>query len=105
MKNLRITVNGVAYDVQVEELGESVAPAAPAAPAKAAAPAAKPAAAAAGEPVKSPMPGTILNVPVKVGQSVKAGYRRRACHTELSSGMKGVSSSWQKRRFRSQRPS
>lgn len=73
MKNLRITVNGVAYDVQVEELGESVAPAAPAAPAKVAAPAAKPAAAAAGEPVKSPMPGTILNVPVKVGQSVKAG--------------------------------
>ncbi len=73
MKNLRITVNGVAYDVQVEELGESAAPAAPAAPAKAAAPAAKPAAAAAGEPVKSPMPGTILNVPVKVGQSVKAG--------------------------------
>lgn len=73
MKNLRITVNGIAYDVQVEELGESVAPAAPAAPAKAAVPAAKPAAAAAGEPVKSPMPGTILNVPVKVGQSVKAG--------------------------------
>ena len=31
MKNLRITVNGTAYDVQVEELGETAAPAAPAA--------------------------------------------------------------------------
>ena len=41
MKNLRITVNGTAYDVQVEELGGSSAPAA-AAPAPAApAPAAK----------------------------------------------------------------
>ena len=28
MKNLRITVNGTAYDVQVEELGSSSAPAA-----------------------------------------------------------------------------
>ena len=28
MKNLRITVNGTAYDVQVEELGGSSAPAA-----------------------------------------------------------------------------
>ena len=36
MKNLRITVNGTAYDVQVEELGGSSAPAA-AAPAPAAA--------------------------------------------------------------------
>ena len=46
MKNLRITVNGTAYDVQVEELGASSAPAqaAPAAPAAAPAPAAKPAA-------------------------------------------------------------
>lgn len=37
MKNLRITVNGTAYDVQVEELGGSSAPAATA-PAPAAAP-------------------------------------------------------------------
>ena len=33
MKNLRITVNGTAYDVQVEELGGSSAPAAAAPPA------------------------------------------------------------------------
>ncbi len=76
MKNLKITVNGVVYDVQVEEVDGTAAPAA-AAPAAApkAAPKAAPTAApaAGGEPVKSPMPGTILNVPVKVGQSVKAG--------------------------------
>lgn len=76
MKNLKITVNGVVYDVQVEEADSSSAPAAPAAAPKAAAPAPKkaaPAAAASGEPVTSPMPGTILNVPVKVGQAVKTG--------------------------------
>ena len=80
MKNLRITVNGTTYDVQVEELGESAAPAAavpaaaPAAPA-AAAPkkAAAPAAAGAGQKVAAPMPGTIVSVNVSNGQSVKKG--------------------------------
>lgn len=78
MKNLRITVNGTAYDVQVEELGSSSAPvAAPtAAPAAAPAPAAKPAApagAAGSVVVKAPMPGTVVNVVVSAGQAVKAG--------------------------------
>lgn len=76
MKNLKITVNGVAYDVQVEETdGSSVsaAPAAAPAPAKTSAPAPKKTAAADGEPVNSPMPGTIVNVAVKAGQSVKTG--------------------------------
>lgn len=77
MKNLRITVNGTAYDVQVEELGSSSAPAAPvAAAAPAAAPAAKPAApkgAAGSVVVKAPMPGTVVNVVVSAGQAVKAG--------------------------------
>lgn len=77
MKNLRITVNGVAYDVQVEELGADAAPAAPAAaaPVKAAAPAPKKkaAAAGAGEKVAAPMPGTIVSVNVSDGQSVKKG--------------------------------
>lgn len=78
MKNLRITVNGTAYDVQVEELGSSSAPAAApvAAPAAAPAPAAKPAAPAgtAGSVVvKAPMPGTVVNVVVSAGQAVKAG--------------------------------
>ncbi len=78
MKNLRITVNGTAYDVQVEELGESAAPAVVAAPAAvkpAPAPAAAPKSASAteGEPLKSPMPGTILAINVKAGQKVKKG--------------------------------
>ena len=87
MKQLRITVNGKSYDVSVEELGMGaspvaaapVAPAAPAAPAPAAAPAAVPAPVAApaasgeGEPVNSPMPGTILDIKVSAGQSVSKG--------------------------------
>ena len=44
MKHLKITVNGTAYDVQVEELDSASAPAASPAPAApAAAPASKPA--------------------------------------------------------------
>ena len=67
--------------VYVEEV-EAGAAAPVAAPAPAAAPkkaapapkaAAKPAAAAAGEQVKSPMPGTILDVKVKAGDAVKKG--------------------------------
>ncbi len=76
MKHLKITVNGVAYDVQVEEADGSAvsAPSAAPAPAAKAAPAPKKAAAAAsGDPINSPMPGTIVNVPVKAGQAVKAG--------------------------------
>lgn len=76
MKNYRITVNGTAYDVAVEELGGSAAPAAsipaaPAAPAPAAAPAAS--SAAGSITVTSPMPGKILAVKASVGQAVKKG--------------------------------
>lgn len=75
MKNLRITVNGVAYDVQVEELGTDAVAAAPAAaPAKAApAPKAAPKTVGAGEKVAAPMPGTIVSVNVSDGQAVKKG--------------------------------
>lgn len=76
MKNLRITVNGTAYDVQVEELGTSAAPvaAAPvAAPVASAAPAPAAAPAGDGDPIKAPMPGTIVSVNVTKGQSVKEG--------------------------------
>lgn len=78
MKNYRITVNGTAYDVAVEELGASVAPAAApvaAAPVAAPAPAAKPAAsgAAGSVVVTSPMPGKILSVKANIGASVKKG--------------------------------
>ncbi|MCI8360077.1 MAG: biotin/lipoyl-binding protein [Clostridiales bacterium] len=74
MKQLKVTVNGKTYDVQVEEVGGSAAPAAAVAPAPApAAPAAPAPAAGAGEPVAAPMPGTVLKVNVSAGQSVKKG--------------------------------
>ena len=64
MKNLIVTVNGVAYNVTVEEgTGAPVAPA----------PAAAPAGAAGAVSVTAPMPGNILDVKVKAGDSVKAG--------------------------------
>lgn len=76
MKNLTVTVNGVAYNVTVEENTNgaapvAAAPAAAAAPAPAAAPAAP--AAAGSVPVNAPMPGTILDIKVKAGAAVKAG--------------------------------
>ncbi|MCI9120687.1 MAG: acetyl-CoA carboxylase biotin carboxyl carrier protein subunit [Oscillibacter sp.] len=68
MKKYRVTVNGTAYEIELEELtGAAPAPA----PAPAAAPAA--AAPAGGEQVTSPMPGTILDVKVSQGASVKKG--------------------------------
>ena len=74
MKNLRITVNGVAYDVQVEELGATSAPAPVAAPAPKAAPApTAPAGQAGSIEVNAPMPGTIVSVAVTAGQAVKKG--------------------------------
>lgn len=83
MRKFMITVNGATYEVDVEEVGgaQTAAPvraaapvaAAPAAPVKAAATAAAPTATAAGESVKAPMPGNILDVKVKVGDTVKQG--------------------------------
>lgn len=77
MKNYRITVNGVAYDVAVEEMGEGAATStpAPAAAPKPAAPKAAPAAAAGAGAIKinSPMPGNILSVKASAGQAVKKG--------------------------------
>lgn len=78
MRTYKITVNGQVYNVDVEEIGASApVAAAPVAAAPKAAPAAAPAAApvvaGAGESVKAPMPGTILDVKVTVGQKVNAG--------------------------------
>ena len=64
MKRFNITVNGKAYDVQVEEVGGAAAPAAPAA---AAAPA------EGAETINAPMPGNVLNVMVKAGDKVAKG--------------------------------
>ena len=82
MKKYNITVNGTTYEVLVEEVGGAApvyaAPAAPVAPKAAPAPAAPKAAPQASgakgdTAVTSPMPGTILDVKVSVGQSVKKG--------------------------------
>lgn len=83
MKNYRITVNGTAYDVAVEELGAGAGPSAapvaapaPAAPAAAPAPAApapKASGAAGSIVVAAPMPGKILSVKASVGAAVKKG--------------------------------
>ncbi|MCD7974463.1 MAG: biotin/lipoyl-binding protein [Phascolarctobacterium sp.] len=85
MKKYTITVNGTAYEVEVEEVGGVAAPApraaAPAAaPAPKAAPASKAAPAPAAKPVaagaatvSAPMPGKVLEVKCKVGDAVKSG--------------------------------
>ena len=103
MREFKVTVNGQAYDVSVEETGSTspnavpvakppvvanppaaVRPATPTPQAKPAAAAPKPAAPAAapkpaapstggGSGVTAPMPGVILNILVTVGQSVKEG--------------------------------
>ena len=81
MKNYRITVNGVAYDVAVEEIGAEemgTAPVAPVASAKMAAPAkkaapAKAAGAAGAVKINAPMPGKIVGVKVKAGDAVSKG--------------------------------
>lgn len=74
MKRFNITVNGKAYDVAVEEVDASSAPQT-AAPVKPVAPVSAPAAQTAGEgeKVTAPMPGTILDVKVAVGDTVSKG--------------------------------
>ncbi len=86
MRKFIVNVNGNSYEVEVEEVSAAgsapvVAPAPVAAPAPAAAPTAAPAPAAApkaaapagGTPVKSPMPGNVLDIKVSNGQAVKEG--------------------------------
>ena len=84
----KVTLNNRTYEVEVEageamlvDEYEAYAPAAPApvaapvaaAPVAAAPAAAAPAVIAAGEQVKAPMPGNILQIKVSKGQSVKEG--------------------------------
>ncbi len=109
MKKFKITVNGISYEVEVEEIGGtlSIAPSATARPVPVAAPVprtvtiaapGKPTSVAAepvvappapkpaprpvacakpltikGEVVKAPMPGTILEIKVNLGQEVTEG--------------------------------
>jgi len=82
MKKFNITVNGKSYEVDVEEVGgvstrpvqRAAAPAQTAAPAAPkAAPAAAPAAPAGGSSISAPMPGTVLDIKVAVGDAVNSG--------------------------------
>ena len=88
MKKFNVTVNGVNYEVAVEEIfdGKPVASATPTAPAIKPAPVPVPAVSVSappvsvpvqvteGEtPVNSPMPGKIIKVMVEVGQAVQKG--------------------------------
>ena len=92
MNRYKVTVNGTAYDVLVEDMGGAQAAYAPvaqaaapavapsAAPQPAAAPVPAPSAAAAPAPtpagasvVEAPMPGKILKISVAVGASVSSG--------------------------------
>ncbi len=76
MKRFNVTVNGKSYDVAVEEITDGSAAPVAAAPAPSAAPAAPKAAApaaGAGTKVTAPMPGTILDVKVNVGDSISKG--------------------------------
>lgn len=102
MRNLKITVNGVAYDVQVEDVagGAVSAPAAVAAPAPKAAPAPAPAPAPAAKAagsveVKIPMPGTIVSVNATVGKKVAKGdvlvvFEAMKMENEIQSPQDGV---------------
>ncbi|MCE5285402.1 MAG: biotin/lipoyl-binding protein [Pelosinus sp.] len=83
MKKFNVKINGVAYEVEVDEVKTAVAavkaaapaaaPAKPAAPAPAAAPAAKAEVGAGDTAVNAPMPGKIVKIITEVGKQVKAG--------------------------------
>jgi len=89
MKKFNITVNGKTYEVDVEEVGgipsapQMARPAAPSSAPRAAAPASAPKTAPAkkqetpvvtgGSAVEAPMPGTVLDIKVNVGDSVSNG--------------------------------
>ena len=89
MKRFNVTVNGVVYDVVVEEVGGAapatpVQPATPAQPVQQAQPVqpaqpvqqaqpAQPAGTAGALEVKAPLQGTIMKVMVKPGDAVKKG--------------------------------
>ena len=83
MKRFNVVVNGVSYDVCVEEVGGAAPAAAPVAPVAAPAAAPAPVAAPAAAPapagktgsvvIKAPMPGNIMKINCKVGDTVKKG--------------------------------
>lgn len=75
MKKYKVNVNGTNYEIGIELMSETEASAAKtqAAPANAEAPAAATPVSGDGQQITCPMPGTILDVKVTEGQSVKSG--------------------------------
>jgi biotin carboxyl carrier protein len=76
MKKFRISVNGVKYDVEVEEIGgtpSGLHPSPASSPVSSGSPMVAPGAGSGSGDVKAPMPGVILDVRVKVGDAVNVG--------------------------------
>lgn len=83
MKKYNITVNGTTYEVVVEEVGTvssapayaapAPAPASTPAPSPKAAPKAVAPAATGATSITAPMPGTILDIKVSIGQTIQKG--------------------------------
>ena len=94
-----VSVNGVNYSVELEEEVPAAAPA-PQAPSAQPAPASAPAPAASapatgGKKVTSPLPGVIISVDVKEGQTVKRGQKvavieAMKMENEILSGVDGT---------------
>lgn len=103
IKNYNIVVNGESYEVSVEEIGVSapspraVQASTPQAPRPVQAPAPKPASpvASGSDTVVAPMPGTIIDVKKKEGDSVKQGdvlciLEAMKMENEIMAGADGV---------------
>ena len=71
MRKFLVNVNGTSYEVEVEEVKGEFKPAMPAPAAPVSMPA--PAPSGAAETISAPMPGTIVSVNVKTGDSFKRG--------------------------------
>ncbi|MFA5585819.1 MAG: biotin/lipoyl-containing protein [Saccharofermentanales bacterium] len=80
-KTFRVVVDGQTYTVEVEEIKEEAGLAAPSAPSRPLVPAAPPAVKAeaapsvrpSGNTLTAPLQGTVLDIAVKAGDSVKPG--------------------------------
>ena len=95
MKKYRVNVNGNEYEIEIELMSETEPVASKTAPKAETAPASAPQATGEGETVSAPMPGTILSVNVKVGDTVKKGQvlmilEAMKMENEIMAGTDGV---------------